>query len=268
MCIRDRESLSKSVRTYRRTSQAIERRASTRNLNVGCGNNTIEGFINLDISSDHYHQNKKIDFIEYNMREDDLPCEDASVDNIYVSHVIEHIETEFVKKFICESHRVLKPGGVLRFACPDAEFLYEVSAFPNDYWLWRLNWYKNSKRSRKGTAYSNPQPMDFFIREISTRRSKFYVNSVSEMEREGTDLEGLTYTAVREELTRDLTFEVEHPNEHINAWDFSRLQKIGEAAGFSSVIRSKAGASVSKAMQGPDMDTTFPLMSLYVDMVK
>ena len=74
------------------------------------------------------------------MRKDSLPYADESVDNIYCSHVIEHIENQYVDKFIMESYRVLKKGGGLRIACPDAEFLFEVSSFVNDYWNWRKPW--------------------------------------------------------------------------------------------------------------------------------
>ena len=53
-----------------------------------------------------------------------MPFEDDSVDTIYCSHVIEHIETEYVEMFFKESFRVLKLGGVLRIVCPDVEYLY------------------------------------------------------------------------------------------------------------------------------------------------
>ena len=68
------------------------------NLNVGCGNNRIKGFINLDYIMHPYYNGDKSNCINYNMRSDPLPFKNNSVDNIYCSHVIEHIETIYVKK--------------------------------------------------------------------------------------------------------------------------------------------------------------------------
>jgi len=81
------------------------------NLNIGCGSYVIDGFISLDIYSDHYHGERVESFVKYDMREDFLPYQGNTVDNIYVSHVIEHIETDYVVRFINESYRVLRWGG-------------------------------------------------------------------------------------------------------------------------------------------------------------
>lgn len=238
-----------------------------KNLNIGCGNYTINGFISLDIYTDHYHRNQKSNFIEYNLRKDNLPFQNNSIDNIYISHVIEHIETKFVEKFIEESYRVLKLGGVLRVACPDAEFLYEVSSFENDYWSWRINWFKGKNADPEKISYE-PSQMDFFIREISTPKCEYYINRQSQLEVDINTIKDLSYQQTLEKLTNGLQFRPEYPGDHINAWDFYKLKEIGQCVGFTHIIRSKPGGSVSLEMQGSDMDRTYPEMSLYVDMVK
>jgi len=40
------------------------RRRFGKNINVGCGNYVIDGFINLDIYTDHYQSKKESEFIE------------------------------------------------------------------------------------------------------------------------------------------------------------------------------------------------------------
>jgi len=40
------------------------------------------------------------------------------------------------------------------------------------------------------------------------------------------------------------------------------------ANGFSFVVESKYRGSISKVMQGPEFDLTYPQMSLYVDFKK
>ena len=84
--------------------------------------------------------------VHYDIRSDALPYDDETVSNVYASHVIEHVESEHVERFLVEAHRVLKPGGVLRIACPDARFLYEVSSFENDYWKWRRDQFEHDER--------------------------------------------------------------------------------------------------------------------------
>ena len=49
-----------------------------------------------------------------------LPFADGAVDLIYCSHVIEHVPNEVVANMFKEAFRVLKPGGGIRVACPDA----------------------------------------------------------------------------------------------------------------------------------------------------
>jgi predicted SAM-dependent methyltransferase len=105
-------------------------------LNVGAGRRPIPGFVSLDIPSARYHEDEH-DFETYDIRRDALPYADGSVDLIYCSHVIEHIEDVHAFRFLREAARVLRPGGVLRISTPDAHFLWEVSSFPNTYWWWR-----------------------------------------------------------------------------------------------------------------------------------
>ena len=116
------------------------RSQSSLNLNVGAGKHTIKDFISLDYYSEHYCPGRS-DFeetrVHFDVRSDVLRYEDETVDNIYLSHVIEHVETEYVEKFFFEALRVLKRSGIFRVACPDAEFLYQVSRFENSYWSWR-----------------------------------------------------------------------------------------------------------------------------------
>lgn len=94
------------------------------NLNIGCGNYEIKGFVSVDYFTEHYYRKNKFRRVHYDMRNDDLPFSDASVDTIYCSHVIEHIERRYVRRFFIEALRCLKPGGTLRIACPNAAFLY------------------------------------------------------------------------------------------------------------------------------------------------
>ena len=91
-------------------------------LHVGCEQRVIPGFIHVDIQEfphiDHIARAEKLDF-----------ANDASIDLIYSSHVLEHYgRTEFMDP-LREWHRVLKVGGTLRLSVPDfracAKIYYE-----------------------------------------------------------------------------------------------------------------------------------------------
>ena len=64
------------------------------NLNLGCGNTIIDGFINVDIRTNNRH----------NVVSDDIESlskfDKGSVDLIYASHVLEHFGREKVLKVL------------------------------------------------------------------------------------------------------------------------------------------------------------------------
>jgi len=78
-------------------------------LNLGCGRKSLAGYINID--SDGGVQPDVVRDIERG-----LPFSDNSVDEIFASHIFEHIkDLVFVMN---ECFRVLKPGGVMKIIAP------------------------------------------------------------------------------------------------------------------------------------------------------
>ncbi len=102
-----------------------------RRLHVGCGRNRLEGWINADIDP-------RAELIV--LLERPLPFADASLDRIYLEHVLEHSSYENGLRFLREARRALSPGGVVRIAVPDLENL--VRGYLNDDWRRRLDWVK------------------------------------------------------------------------------------------------------------------------------
>ena len=78
-------------------------------LNLGCGENIKEGWVNLDSAAlpgvDVTHDIEKIPF----------PFKDGEFDEILCRDVLEHVE--YIPT-LRELHRILKPGGVLRIQVP------------------------------------------------------------------------------------------------------------------------------------------------------
>lgn len=50
-----------------------------------------------------------------------IPAGDESVDAVYHSHLLEHLDRQQVPRFLAEFRRVLKPGDVHRLVVPDLE---------------------------------------------------------------------------------------------------------------------------------------------------
>ena len=240
------------------------------NLNIGAGNYIIDNFKSLDFYSDHYYPDKNKfleERVEYDLRKDDLPFKNNIIDNIYASHILEHIEDIYVIKFLKESFRVLKPSGVLRIVCPDAKFLFNVSSFKNDYWNWRKK-SSFSNKQRYTTDWNNIEQYDYLIRELSTPNCRFYNYKIKNSLLNLDDLKKLSYDQFKTTIKRGLVFRDNHPGDHINIHDFESLFEKGKDAGFRNILESKKNGSVSLTMQGSEFDVTATNMSLYVDMIK
>ncbi len=83
-------------------------------VNLGCGNNWREGWINIDVVSNSPYVKA------YDLRKG-IPLENESADFVYSSHMLEHLGKREAENFIRECFRVLKKGGIIRIAVPDLE---------------------------------------------------------------------------------------------------------------------------------------------------
>jgi predicted SAM-dependent methyltransferase len=98
------------------TARSVRRRLASQKscrVNVGCGSNPIEGWINLDIVS-----HPGVYFWDCRRG---LPFPDGTVAAIYSEHFLEHLDLESeAHPFLRECLRCLQPRGVLRIVVPDA----------------------------------------------------------------------------------------------------------------------------------------------------
>lgn len=81
-------------------------------LHLGCGKKIIPGFKHVDLQDfKHIDYNTSVDKLDF--------ANDATVDLIYASHLLEHFGRNEYKDVLIEWYRVLKPNGILRIAVPD-----------------------------------------------------------------------------------------------------------------------------------------------------
>jgi ubiquinone/menaquinone biosynthesis C-methylase UbiE len=83
-------------------------------LNLGCGDNLLDGYINID------KYDKAAD-VQADITE--LPYEDNTVDKIVAYQVIEHVPYNLNSKLFAEMYRVLVPGGTAILETPDIDVI-------------------------------------------------------------------------------------------------------------------------------------------------
>lgn len=118
-------------------------------INVGCGQAPTEGWRNFDnslslrlskipfltkllskagfLESEQYRfiEYARANRIEYGDAVKGLPLPDNSVDTLYSSHMLEHLDQTGAGLFLKEARRVLISGGIIRLVVPDLRKLVQ-----------------------------------------------------------------------------------------------------------------------------------------------
>ena len=106
-------------------------------VHLGCGDNKLQGWINTDLKwrRDIFYLNVVREF----------PFPSNTVDYIFSEHMIEHLTYLDAKKMLENCYRVLKPGGKIRIATPDFDFLIKLYtedlSLHRDYIKWHVSNY-------------------------------------------------------------------------------------------------------------------------------
>ena len=100
-------------------------------LNLACGSCKLDGYVNVDVNPE-----LKPDLVlDVN---GPLPWKDGEVDEIVLSHAIEHVEAKFHHRIYVEFHRILKPEGILILGYPEfskcAQFWLDNHRGMRDFW--------------------------------------------------------------------------------------------------------------------------------------
>jgi predicted SAM-dependent methyltransferase len=118
-------------------------------VNIGCGRTPTPGWTNYDNSmslrlANHplltyvldkcgLLNNEQMDFIHFiqmnTIRKADaskyIPLPDNSVEVLYSSHMVEHLDREEVKSFLSEARRILIKNGIIRIVVPDLRIMVD-----------------------------------------------------------------------------------------------------------------------------------------------
>ena len=158
-------------------------------INLGCGNNTEEGWINIDMSPTI----PNID-ICMDLETEKLPIPDNSIDEIKAIHVLEHISN--LKLVLTECSRVLKPGGEFTIIVPaysslgsfqdpthvrfftDNTFKYYLTGLRFKYYFNEVNFKLKRLRKKRTKMYLKFLKICYpFVKLIGKRRFDMFVDS-------------------------------------------------------------------------------------------
>lgn len=125
-------------------------------INIGCGQSPTKGWRNFDNSLSlrlskltllstlllkiglleaaqyefiQYASNSSIEFGDATKG---LPISSGSIDVVYSSHMLEHLDRQEVALFLQEARRVLRRGGIIRLALPDIRIQVQKYIKNND----------------------------------------------------------------------------------------------------------------------------------------
>ncbi len=90
-------------------------------LNLGCGKDIKEGWINVDINP------RKENVIKANFNELPLMWEDNSIDEIYCGHLLIYLEDPM--KFLYELHRICRPDAKIKMILTHLSFPFNAVDF-------------------------------------------------------------------------------------------------------------------------------------------
>lgn len=221
--------------------------SSPARLNIGGGNWYERGWSNADL----YAAPGFVD-IALDLRLDpSFPIDDDSLDLVFSSHVIEHVDDDTVAGLLSETKRVLKPGGLLRLATPDARKAF-AAYHRNDH-----AFFDRGGVSCKGDTIEQKM-VNFFASYREGDYSGGPIVDPSEVATRVADEESFPRWCV-EQIPDSAPYRA-----HVNSWTAERLIQFARAAGFSDVWESGFQQSIEPELRGGSFDNR-PTVSLFVE---
>ena len=173
--------------------------------------------MNLEIGGQRYlkdYKNLGTRDNGFNIILQDIPINDNSLDNIYWSHVIEHIPPAHIEDIFRKFYKKLKIGGCLRTVCPDLEQM--VEAYINN----DVTSLKNKLFGTSPIHYEKLGVGGLFVSKICTTH-KYDINDPAD--------ENLLYSHNK----------IQYGNlSHVGAYDFNMLELLCKNVGFSKIERT------------------------------
>lgn len=187
-----------------------------------------------------------------------FPIADDSLEAVYTSHVIEHLEDAHVLNVFKNAHRTLKIGGYLRISCPDIDlYLRALKDNDLDFFHYRhVAYYQEAKISDSLPGLF----LDVFTRQANKNVTRDHLMSL---------FNKLGPVDALNELKSSESYDPMYSHHHINWFNLDKLQNMLRESGFNLIYRSGKGQSFSPSMRNMNVfDTGDPKISLFVEAQK
>jgi predicted SAM-dependent methyltransferase len=219
-------------------------------VNIGAGTWYVRNWKVLEYNGKWYRfANSFVDFHHDLTSNKRFPFADKSVHLLYSEHVFEHLRDEWCEHIFREAYRSLESGGGFRIVVPDADLIYDriVKQDTAFFKSWMDRDHASIAESFRTLVGQARTPLDEadFARRLSTMSKEEFLNWCKE---------GLEY-------------DWERTGEHINWFNFDKLKRMLETAGFTCVRRCEAQQSQFPEARGPEFDTR-AWYSVHVECVK
>lgn len=190
-----------------------------------------------------------------------LPVATESAELAHSRFSVEHITDEAARVMFREVHRILKPKGTFRVVCPNIDLDYRA--------------YRNNDREYFYWSFNVPElrtaSMEQLFIEHFAGTASILQSSPSEKVEDDEFRELLRSRPLPEVLDActarcTVALQKARRRNHINWWNFTKLQTFLREAGFREVVQSAAQQSLSPAMRNPRyFDNLYNEVALYVD---
>lgn len=138
-------------------------------LHVGCGRNILEGWINLDLV-----ELPGVDIVADldDCKNTKLPLKSDSIDEFYVSHVIEHIKNPL--DMMGELYRIAMPDAKAVFRCPygSSDEAFEDPTHVRQYFLSSFGYFSQPFYWRADYGYRGDWEVEKIILTVDKKKNK------------------------------------------------------------------------------------------------
>jgi hypothetical protein len=91
-------------------------------LNLGCGEQYADGWINVDHAGSPHRRDQTVDLTG------ELPWPEESIERIYAGHLLEHLTLDECHELLTKLYACMKPRGVLMVVGPDVNIAARLEA--------------------------------------------------------------------------------------------------------------------------------------------
>ncbi|MBI2047656.1 MAG: methyltransferase domain-containing protein [Parcubacteria group bacterium] len=224
-------------------------------LNIGSRLFVRENWRLLDYSDNSsYKAGDKGELLDYNIDLTTcpkLPISDAAVDLLFSSHVLEHLGEMPAQNVFNEAFRILKRGGIVRLVLPDADLFYDAYK-RND-----IEWFRGITR-----RWEPGWPIETHLFKWIAAYRMGTVDGVRQ------NVNTLSKEAFFEKYRKEIIDFTDHDfSQHITWFNFDKVKRMAERAGFKDIRHSAPRQSISEEMRATEFDTRENL-SFFVDIVR